>query len=263
MIFGITLNFILNTSKSHATMELSAAQSINESLEFTFNQTKQNSNSDLNFEFNRFAREHITRENIISSKLPLLPETVNLVKDFEGFRASAYLDTSGLPVIGYGLTRVDGRTVRLGQYITPAQADIALEQELEHIQRIVQSKVKVELNPYQIGALSSLVYNAGTRVITNSTLIKKLNAGDYAGAAREFPRWNKANRGGRLVVFPGLTKRRLAEQQLFLTPYEHYLLLITYYLLLNHCLAVLNSRIQIYRQYQDQSPESFSELQRH
>ena len=78
----------------------------------------------------------------------------------------------------------------------------------------------MDLNPYQLGALTSLVYNAGAVTVRNSTLIRKLNAGDYRGAAQEFVRWNKANRGGKLVVFPGLTKRRVAEQQLFLTPYN-------------------------------------------
>ena len=154
------------------------------------------------------------------SNLSVLPDTLNLVKHYEGFRSYAYLDTSGLPVVGYGLSRIDGKNVVLGQHITPAQADIALERELYRIQNIVKSHVQVKLNPYQLGALTSLVYNAGTRVLTNSTLIRKLNAGDYIGAAKEFPRWNKANRGGRLVVFPGLTKRRLAEQKLFLTPYR-------------------------------------------
>ncbi len=105
----------------------------------------------------------------------------------------------------------------MGQYITRSQADIALEKELYHIQGMVKKHVKVELTPYQLGALTSLVYNAGTRVIRNSTLARKLNAGDYHGAAKEFTRWNKANQGGRLVAMPGLTKRRLAEQRLFLT----------------------------------------------
>ena len=155
---------------------------------------------------------------LIASSDSVLPATVNLVKEFEGFSANTYIDTSGLPVIGYGQTKINGATVSMGQYITQAQADLALEQELYHIQKLVKSHIRVELNPYQLGALTSLVYNAGTRVLTNSTLARKLNAGDYAGAAREFPRWNKANQGGRLVAFPGLTKRRLAEQKLFLTP---------------------------------------------
>ena len=161
-----------------------------------------------------------SNQNIIASNIAALPTTVNLVKEFEGFSAQAYLDTSGLPVVGYGQTKINGRTVNMGQYITQVQADAALQQELDHLQNVVLSHVKVDLNPHQLAALTSLVYNAGMRIVTNSTLIRKLNAGDYAGAAREFPRWNKANQGGSLVVFPGLTKRRIAEQQLFLTPYQ-------------------------------------------
>ena len=159
-------------------------------------------------------------ENIIASNIAALPTTVNLVKEFEGFSPQAYLDTSGLPVIGYGQTKINGRTVYMGQYITQAQADISLKQELDHLQNVVLSHVKVDLNPHQLAALTSLVYNAGIRIVTDSTLIRKLNTGDYAGAAQEFPRWNKANQGGRLVAFPGLTRRRVAEQQLFSTPYQ-------------------------------------------
>lgn len=162
----------------------------------------------------------VSSTSTAGSNLEVLPDAINLVKYYEGFRANAYIDTSGGAVIGYGLSKVDGRRVRLGQYITQAQADVALERELHRIQQIVLASVKVDLNPHQLGALTSLVYNAGTRILTNSTLIRKLNAGDYASAAKEFPRWNKAHQGGRLVVFPGLTKRRLAEQKLFLTPYQ-------------------------------------------
>lgn len=76
----------------------------------------------------------------------------------------------------------------------------------------------VELNENQLGALSSIVFNVGTGFIHQSTLIKKLNAGDYQGAANEFLRWNKANVGGRLVPLSGLSRRRQAEKELFLTP---------------------------------------------
>lgn len=162
----------------------------------------------------------IKSNNIIASNIAALPTTVNLVKEFEGFSAQAYLDTNGLPVLGYGQTKINGKTVRMGQYITQAEADVALQHELDRLQKVVLSHVKVDLNPHQLSALTSLVYNAGMRILTNSTLIRKLNAGDYAGAAQEFPRWNKANKGASLVVFPGLTRRRIAEQQLFLTPYQ-------------------------------------------
>lgn len=106
----------------------------------------------------------------------------------------------------------------MGQYITQAEADANLIVELERIQRLVLNTVRVDLNPHQLGALVSLVYNAGSRVITQSTLSRKLNPGDYAGAAFEFPRWNKAHQGGQLVALPELTTRRLNEQKLFLTP---------------------------------------------
>lgn len=160
----------------------------------------------------------IGSSKVTAANFPVLPATVNLIKQHEGFRPYAYIDSSGLPVIGYGQTRVNGQTVSMGQYITQADADAALEQELYHIQSLVLNSVRVDLNPHQLGALTSLVYNAGTRVVTQSTLSRKLNAGDFAGAASEFPRWNKANQGGQLVEFPGLTKRRLDEQKLFLTP---------------------------------------------
>ncbi len=206
---GVALSLALSAAKSYATSEVSR----NKPTRSVFHTKDQNFNSRL---------DSASPENLIliASNLSPVPEAVDLVKNFEGFRSSAYIDTSGLPVIGYGQTRVNGKTVRLGQYITQEQANIALEQELYHLQQLVLAHVKVDLNPYQLGALTSLVYNAGTRVITDSTLIKKLNAGDYVGAAKEFPRWNKANQGGSLVVFPGLTRRRLAEQQLFLTHYE-------------------------------------------
>ena len=162
--------------------------------------TKLNSYQQVQFDLTS-DRKIASNENIIASNVALLPTTLDLVKQFEGFSPHAYLDTSGLPVVGYGQTKINGKTVRMGQYITQAQADVALQQELSHLQKIVLSHVKVDLNPHQLGALTSLVFNAGTRVLTNSTLSRKLNAGDYTGAAREFPRWNKANQGGRLDNF--------------------------------------------------------------
>ena len=157
-------------------------------------------------------------QNTLSSTPRVRKSTLNLVKQYEGFRSKAYFDTNGLPVVGYGQSKIHGKRVTIGQYISPAQAEAALEKELYQIQLLVLAKVKVPLTPNQLGALTSLVYNTGSQLLIRSTLIKKLNAGDYAGAAKEFPRWNKAHLKGKLVPFPGLTKRRLAEQKLFLTP---------------------------------------------
>ena len=164
--------------------------------------------------------ENVSLNNAIAAAPRVSPVAINLVKQYEGFRSYAYIDTNGLPVIGYGQSRIRGRKVRMGQYISRAEADAELAKELYRIQSLVASKVKVKLNPNQLAALTSLVYNAGFRVVTNSTLSRKLNAGNYAGAANEILRWNKANQGGKLVPLAGLIKRRQAERQLFLTPYK-------------------------------------------
>ena len=158
--------------------------------------------------------------NAVATASGVTPATLNLVKQYEGFRSYAYIDTSGHPVIGYGQSRIRGRKVRMGQWISRAEADAELARELHHIQRLVRSKIKVQLNPNQLGALTSLVYNAGVRVLHNSTLARKLNSGNYAGAADEFLRWNKAHHKGRLVPLAGLTRRRQAERRLFLTPHR-------------------------------------------
>ena len=177
-------------------------------------------NNQSHIQENQITNVSFSLNNAIAAAPRVSPVAINLVKQYEGFRSYAYIDTNGLPVIGYGQSRIRGRKVRMGQYISRAEADVELAKELYRIQSLVASKVKVKLNPNQLAALTSLVYNAGFRVVTNSTLSRKLNAGNYAGAANEILRWNKAHQGGKLVPLAGLIKRRQAERQLFLTPYK-------------------------------------------
>ncbi len=146
-----------------------------------------------------------------------IPEiAVNLIKEFEGFKDYAYIDTDGTPVIGYGLSRINGVPVRIGDRITPSEADSALDAHLREIQQELAKVVKVELTEQQLSALASISFNVGVGAIKNSTLLRKINAQDYAGAANEFLRWDKANMRGRLVQLPGLSRRRAAERSLFL-----------------------------------------------
>ncbi len=147
----------------------------------------------------------------------ILSKTIELIREFEGFRPHAYRDTDGTPVIGYGLSRIAGKKVRMGDRISMHQAEAALKAEIQAIQAKIKSIVKVELNDHQLGALTSFAFNTGFYGLKNSTLLRKLNAGDHHGAANEFLRWNKAHSGGRLVPLAGLTRRRQAEKQLFLT----------------------------------------------
>ena len=147
---------------------------------------------------------------------PVSDIAVNLIKEFEGFKDHAYIDTDGTPVIGYGLSRIDDQPVKIGDRISPKEAEIALNKHLQEIHRELDQLLKVELNEQQLSALVSISFNVGIGSIKESTLIKKINQEDYAGAANEFLRWDKANQGGRLVQMPGLTRRRSAERQLFL-----------------------------------------------
>lgn len=150
------------------------------------------------------------------SPLPISAKVVDLIKEFEGFETQAYVDTDGTPVIGYGLSKIAGKSVQIGDRISPLEADKALNAQLQEIQRQLNSSVKVKLTEAQLGALTSLSFNVGVDSVKQSTLVKKLNVGDYTGAANEFLRWDKANVEGSLVQLPGLTRRRQAERQLFL-----------------------------------------------
>lgn len=156
----------------------------------------------------------------VSESTVVSEATIAIVKEFEGFRSSAYLDTDGTPVIGYGQSRINGRKVRLGDRITDTAAHIALETELATIQKEILSTVKVDLNDNQLGAITSLSFNTGVYGIKKSTLVRKLNQKDYSGAANEFLRWDKADLQGRRVKMNGLSRRRAKERQLFLTPVE-------------------------------------------
>ncbi|WP_279204570.1 lysozyme [Obesumbacterium proteus] len=139
---------------------------------------------------------------------------IRLIKQFEGCRLTAYQDSVGVWTIGYGWTQpVDGKPVGEGVTITQQKANQLLTEGVAQFEKGVNSLVTVSLNQNQFDALVDFVYNLGVNALKGSTLLKKLNAGDYAGAANEFTKWNKA--GGKELA--GLTRRREAEKSLFLS----------------------------------------------
>lgn len=131
-----------------------------------------------------------------------------LIKRFEGLRLVAYRDAVGIPTIGYGHTA----GVRMGDTITADQADKFLWDDTQGAQAAVRNLVTAPLTQGQYDALVSFVFNLGGGNFSSSTLLRKLNAGDYEGAAGEFGRWVHAG-GNRLE---GLARRREAERQMFL-----------------------------------------------
>ena len=140
-----------------------------------------------------------------------------LVKAFEsclrpvsgGFQA--YLDPIGVLTIGWGHTNDNGRTFDSGSVWTQAECDTEFLNDMAIFVRAVNNLVTVPINQDQFDALVSFAFNVGAGNLAKSTLLKKVNAGDFAGAAQEFQRWNKA--GGK--VLPGLTRRRACEALLF------------------------------------------------
>ena len=106
-----------------------------------------------------------------------------------------------------------GIKVKKGESITKIQAEEYLSNDLKVFEKAVNDSVKVALTQNQFDALVSFTYNVGQGALKASTLLKKLNERDYLGAANEFGKWNKG--GGKVML--GLTRRREAEKQLFLT----------------------------------------------
>jgi lysozyme len=152
-----------------------------------------------------------------------LDPALALIKEFEGLRLVAYLCTGKRWTIGYGTTvYADGTMVQEGDTCTKSDAEAFLVTDVRHFAADVRSLVKVPVTNNQFCALVSFAYNVGSDIdadkiaegLGDSTLLKKLNAGDIKGAADEFPKWNKS--GG--FVTPGLVRRREAERKLFLTP---------------------------------------------
>ena len=134
-------------------------------------------------------------------------EGLSLIKKFEGCEYNAYKCAAGVWTIGYGHTK----TAREDRLIIKSTADRLLAEDLAEFEEYVNTLVKVPLTQNQFDALVSWTFNLGPTNLTESTLLKKLNAGDYDAVPDEIRRWNKA--GGE--VLEGLVRRREAEAALF------------------------------------------------
>lgn len=139
---------------------------------------------------------------------------IDLICSFEGLRLTAYDDGVGVWTIGFGTIKYpNGVRVKRGDTCTLEQAKSYMKYDLIEFEHTVNSLAKVLLNQNQFDALVSLTYNIGSGAFKSSTLLKKLNASDYKGAADQFDVW--VNAGGKRMQ--GLANRRAKEKSLFLS----------------------------------------------
>ncbi|HDL6699896.1 TPA: lysozyme [Yersinia enterocolitica] len=138
---------------------------------------------------------------------------INKLKVEEGEKLIGYKDTRGIPTIGVGHTgMVDGKPVAVGMVISKDKSSELLRSDLKWTEEAIATNVKVPLTQNQYDALCSLIFNIGPTAFANSTVLKRINAGDYKGAADAFLMWKKA--GNDLNI---LLPRRQRERALFLS----------------------------------------------
>ncbi|MHC3914631.1 hypothetical protein ACI0FN_00591 [Alcaligenes nematophilus] len=146
-----------------------------------------------------------------ASSTGMSPDGLAILQYFESCRLEAYWDADGkVWTIGWGDT---GPDVVQGLRITQAEADQRLQRRLAH--EFVPGVLNALTRPAtqaQLDAMVDLAYNIGVSAFQGSTLVRLFNAGDQAGAAEQFPRWNKS--GGKVLL--GLRRRRAADRVRFL-----------------------------------------------
>lgn len=134
---------------------------------------------------------------------------LELIKQSEGFRAKVYLDIAGHPTIGYGHRLAPNECYPNG--ICATEADVILLWDIREAEQAVTRLVQVPLNQGQFDALVDFVFNLGSGRLTASTLLRDLNAGNYASAAEQLLRWDHS--GDHEVA--ALKTRREAEFRLW------------------------------------------------
>lgn len=139
------------------------------------------------------------------------PAILDALRLFEGFSSRAYVDAAGVLTIGYGHALPAGASYPNG--ISEAHAERLLRGDALTAARAVADLVTVPLTGNEFDALLSFTFNLGRSRLASSTLLRKLNASDYTGAAAEFERWVYAD--GRKLG--GLVERRRWERAHFLT----------------------------------------------
>lgn len=139
-------------------------------------------------------------------------ELIRLFEASNVCELKAYLDTGGVPTIGWGTTLYpNGKRVRMGDVCTEEQADEYLAHDVKSTVANLRKLIKVQISQSIFDALVSFVYNIGSGQFGSSTMLKLINDSKFQLASQQFARW-KFDNG---VEHRGLLRRRMAEQKLF------------------------------------------------
>lgn len=148
------------------------------------------------------------KQRIAAGALALSAAGLIGIAQYEGFSEEAYVPVPGDRItIGFGHT---GPDVKLGDKITVPDALTRLYRDVGVAESAIGRCVTVPLTQGEFDAYTSLAFNIGAQAFCDSTLVKRLNQGDYVGACEEIKRWVYA--GGKVV--PGLVNRRESEYRM-------------------------------------------------
>ncbi|ENW78235.1 hypothetical protein F909_03921 [Acinetobacter sp. ANC 3929] len=152
-------------------------------------------------------------DSTITGQRDISDKGYQIIREFEGFKANAYLDTGGVWTIGFGTIKYpNGARVKKGDTCSLEQAELWLKNDCLWVDACLDKYIKINISQNQFDALASFVYNIGETAFVKSTLLKTLNTGNFAGAANQFDNWVYDN--GKLIK--GLVNRREKEKALFL-----------------------------------------------
>ena len=144
---------------------------------------------------------------MIRNKMKISEDGLELIKKFEGCETTAYQDSVGVWTIGFGHTK----GVEEGQTCSIEDAESMLADEMDEYEGYINNMVKVELQQHEFDSLVAWVYNLGPTNLSESTMLKVLNGGQFDRVPDEMNRWTRA--GGEILE--GLVRRRQAESLMF------------------------------------------------
>jgi lysozyme len=138
------------------------------------------------------------------------------LKELEGYKPTTYRDSAGKLTIGFGHLIRPGDGILLTDYLDEDEAEALALKDLAPAVSAVNQGVSEAITQNQFDALVLFTYNVGVGNFMASTLLRALNAGDFATASNEFMKWDKVHTAqGAYIEVAGLKNRRLAEQELF------------------------------------------------